>query len=79
MNIGGTGANRAVVGGRLIDDSADGKGDVFGGGSQADVLKDGDNTGNTRVILTGDATVMGNVYGGGNQANVEGNSNVKLE
>ncbi len=79
VNIGGTGANRAVVGGRLIDDSADGKGDVFGGGSQADVLKDGDNTGNTRVILTGDATVMGNVYGGGNQANVEGNSNVKLE
>ena len=66
VNIGGTGANRAVVGGRLIDDSADGKGDVFGGGSEADVLKDGDNTGNTSVTLSGNAEVMGNVYGGGN-------------
>lgn len=78
VNIGGTGANRAVVGGRLIDDSADGKGDVFGGGSEADVLKDGDNTGNTSVTLSGNAEVMGNVYGGGNKAAVEGDTEVKM-
>lgn len=78
VNIGGTGANRAVVGGRLIDDSADGKGDVFGGGSEADVLKDGDNTGNTSVTLSGNAEVMGNVYGGGNKAAVEGDTEVNM-
>lgn len=78
VNIGGTGANRAVVGGRLIDDSADGKGDVFGGGSEADVLKDGDNTGNTSVTLSGNAEVMGNVYGGGNKAAVEGDTEVSM-
>ena len=79
VTIGGTGTKQAIVGGRLIDDSADGEGNVYGGGSQADVLKGGDNTGNTHVILTGKATVKGNVYGGGNQANVEGNTKVEMK
>ncbi len=78
VNIGGTGDSHAIVGGTRIDGTP-GVGNVYGGGSQADVLKDGDNTGNTSVTLSGNATVKGNVYGGGNEANVEGNSSVKLE
>ena len=78
VNIGGTGDKHAIVGGTRIDGTP-GVGNVYGGGSQADVLKDGDNTGNTSVTLSGNATVKGNVYGGGNEANVEGNSSVKLE
>lgn len=78
VNIGGTGSNHAIVGGTRIDGTP-GVGNVYGGGSQADVLKDGDNTGNTSVTLSGHATVKGNVYGGGNEATVEGNSSVKLE
>lgn len=78
VNIGGTGDNHAIVGGTRIDGTP-GVGNVYGGGSQADVLKDGDNTGNTSVTLSGNAVVKGNVYGGGNEANVEGNSSVKLE
>lgn len=78
VNIGGTGSKHAVVGGTRIDGTT-GDGNVYGGGSQADVLKDGAGTGNTSVTLTGHATVKGNVYGGGNEANVEGNSSVKLE
>ena len=77
VNIGGTGSKHAVVGGTRIDGTK-GVGNVYGGGSQADVLKDGAGTGNTSVTLTGHATVKGNVYGGGNEANVEGNTNVEL-
>ena len=78
VNIGGADSKHAIVGGTRIDGTP-GVGNVYGGGSQADVLKDGDNTGNTSVTLSGNATVKGNVYGGGNEANVEGNSSVKLE
>ncbi|MBR2958810.1 MAG: chitobiase/beta-hexosaminidase C-terminal domain-containing protein [Bacteroidales bacterium] len=78
VNIGGTGSKHAVVGGTRINGTK-GDGNVYGGGSQADVLKDGAGTGNTSVTLSGHATVKGNVYGGGNEANVEGNSSVKLE
>ena len=77
VTIGGTGAKHAIVGGTRIDGTK-GDGNVYGGGSQADVLKNGDNTGNTSVTLTGNATVKGNVYGGGNEADVEGNTNVEL-
>lgn len=77
VTIGGTGAKTAIVGGTKIDGTP-GDGNVYGGGSQADVLKDGDNTGNTSVTLSGNAIVKGNVYGGGNEANVEGNTNVEL-
>lgn len=77
VTIGGTGGKHAIVGGAKIDGTP-GDGNVYGGGSQADVLKDGDNTGNTSVTLTGNAIVKGNVYGGGNEANVEGNTNVEL-
>ncbi len=79
VNIGGTGSKHAIVGGMRVDGVTPGVGNVYGGGSQADVLKDGDNTGNTSVTLSGHATVKGNVYGGGNEANVEGNSSVELE
>lgn len=79
VKIGGTGSNHAIVGGMRVDGVTPGVGNVYGGGSQADVLKDGDNTGNTSVTLSGHATVKGNVYGGGNEANVEGNTSVKLE
>jgi hypothetical protein len=79
VNIGGTGSKHAIVGGMRVDGVTPGVGNVYGGGSQADVLKDGDNTGNTSVTLSGHATVKGNVYGGGNEANVEGNSEVKLK
>ena len=78
VNIGGTGSQHAIVGGSKIDGTK-GDGNVYGGGNQANVLKDGDNTGNTSVTLTGNAIVKGNVYGGGNQANVEGNTDVKLQ
>jgi len=78
VKIGGTGAKHAVVGGTKIAGGT-GEGNVFGGGSEADVLKDGDNTGNTSVTLTGNAEIMGNVYGGGNKAAVEGNTQVKME
>ena len=78
VTIGGTGAKHAIVGGTKIDGTP-GVGNVYGGGSQADVLKDGDNTGNTSVTLSGNAEVKGNVYGGGNEAVVEGNSDVKLQ
>jgi hypothetical protein len=77
VNIGGTGSKHAIVGGTRIDGTP-GVGNVYGGGSQADVLKDGDNTGNTSVTLSGNAVVKGNVYGGGNQADVQGNTNVEL-
>ena len=77
VTIGGTGTKTAIVGGTKIDGTP-GDGNVYGGGSQADVLKDGDNTGNTSVTLTGNAIVKGNVYGGGNEANVQGNTNVEL-
>ena len=78
VTIGGTGGKHAIVGGTRIDGTK-GDGNVYGGGSQADVLKNGDNTGNTTVTLTGKATVKGNVYGGGNEANVEGDTDVKLQ
>lgn len=78
VTIGGTGSKHAIVGGRLIDDSDDGEGNVYGGGSQADVLSTSANNGNTHVILTGNARVKGNVYGGGNQADVKGNTKVEM-
>ncbi len=78
VRIGGTGAKQAIVGGTKIAGGS-GDGDVFGGGSEADVLKNGDNTGNTSVTLSGNAEIMGNVYGGGNRAAVEGNTQVKME
>lgn len=78
VTIGGTGSKHAVVGGTRIDGTK-GDGNVYGGGSQADVLKTDDGSGNTSVTLTGNAVVKGNVYGGGNEANVEGNTNVELK
>lgn len=78
VTIGGTGSKHAVVGGTRINGTK-GDGNVYGGGSQADVLKTGDNTGNTSVTLTGNAVVKGNVYGGGNEANVEGDTKVELK
>lgn len=78
VTIGGTGTKHVIVGGRLIDDSDDGEGNVYGGGSQAEVVKTNNDNGNTHVILTGNAHVKGNVYGGGNQADVQGNTNVEL-
>ena len=78
VTIGGTGTKHVFVGGRLIDDSDDGEGNVYGGGSQAEVVKTNNGNGNTHVILTGNAHVKGNVYGGGNQADVQGNTNVEL-
>ncbi len=78
VRIGGTGAKHAIVGGTKIAGGS-GNGNVFGGGSEADVLKNGDNTGNTSVTLSGNAEIMGNVYGGGNRAAVEGNTQVKME
>lgn len=77
VTIGGTGTKTAIVGGTKIDGTP-GDGNVYGGGSQADVLKDGAGTGNTSVTLTGNAIVKGNVYGGGNEADVQGNTNVEL-
>ena len=78
VTIGGTGSKHVIVGGRLIDDSDDGEGNVYGGGSEAEVVKTNNGNGNTHVILTGNAHVKGNVYGGGNQADVQGNANVEL-
>ena len=78
VRIGGTGAKQAIVGGTKIAGGT-GEGNVFGGGSEADVLKNGYNTGNTSVTLSGNAEIMGNVYGGGNKAAVEGNTQVKME
>ncbi len=71
------GSHSATVGATKIGGGS-GDGYVFGGGSEAVVHKDGDNSGNTHVILTGNAHVTGNVYGGGNQADVEGNSHVEM-
>lgn len=75
--IGGTGSDKAIVGAEKIN-GGQGVGNIYGGGSQADVLKNGDNTGNTSVTLSGNVEVKGNVYGGGNQADVQGNTNVEL-
>ncbi len=48
-------------------------GNVFGGGSQAQV------NGNTKVVVKSTTTtVSGNVYGGGNQAAVTGNTDVQI-
>ena len=51
----------------------EGTGNVFGGGDASTV------TGNTTVILTGNAQIKGNVFGGGNNGNVSGNTTVKVE
>lgn len=46
---------------------------VFGGGAQSAV------TGNTTVILQGNAEVFGNVFGGGDQGEVSGSAKVLIE
>ena len=51
----------------------EGTGNVFGGGDASTV------TGNTTVILTGNAQIKGNVFGGGNNGNVSGNTTVNVE
>lgn len=78
VNVGGTGTDKAIVGAEKIN-GGQGDGNVYGGGSQADVLKDGAGTGNTSVTLSGNVEVKGNVYGGGNEAAVEGDTDVKLQ
>ena len=50
----------------------EGTGNVFGGGDASTV------TGNTTVILTGNAQIKGNVFGGGNNGNVSGNTTVNV-
>ena len=50
-----------------------GTGNVYGGGDESTV------SGNTRVILEEDVTVLGNVYGGGNEGPVGGSSEVIIQ
>ena len=64
---------QATVGARLIDDSRDGDGNVYGGGSQAAV------SGNTLVVVPKTNTLISNnVFGGGSQAGVSGNTTVNM-
>ena len=49
-------------------------GHVFGGGNESHVTQ-----GDTRVVVTGQATVLGNVYGGGNVGQADRSTNVVVE
>jgi len=55
-------------------------GNVFGGGDASAVKKKEGvaDSGNTTVILQGNAEVLGNVFGGGNQGLVEGSATVNI-
>ena len=56
-------------------------GNVYGGGDASAVKKkDGvADSGNTTVILQGNAEVLGNVFGGGNEGLVEGSATVNIQ
>ena len=57
-----------------------GTGNVYGGGDESAVIKNGSGEkGNATVILEEGATVYGNVYGGGNEGPVGGNSEVIIQ
>ena len=76
---GGLGANARVTRDTRVDIKGTSvvNGNVFGGGSEAEV---GNNTTgrNTLVNILGSARVDGNVYGGGNRAKVWGNTVVNV-
>jgi hypothetical protein len=71
--------------GTLLDEGGEnetlkeGTGNVYGGGDQSAVTVGESNTGNTTVILKGNAQVHGNVYGGGNKGTVSGSSRVLIQ
>ena len=71
--------------GTLLDEGGEnetlkeGTGNVYGGGDQSAVTVGESNTGNTTVILKGNAQVHGNVYGGGNKGTVGGSSRVLIQ
>jgi len=56
-------------------------GNVYGGGDASAVKKKEGvaDSGNTTVILQGNAEVLGNVFGGGNQGLVEGSATVNIQ
>ena len=62
-----------IIGGTVGTEGNASTGNVFGGGDESAV------TGNTSVILEGNANVLGNVYGGGNEGPVGGNSEVIIQ
>ena len=65
--------NLTINGGTVGTEGNASTGNVFGGGDESAV------TGNTSVILEGNANVLGNVYGGGNEGPVGGNSEVIIQ
>ena len=76
---GGLGANARVTRDTRVDIKGTSvvNGNVFGGGSEAEVGNSGANH-NTLVNILGSARVDGNVYGGGNRAKVWGNTVVNI-
>ena len=76
---GGLGANARVTRDTRVDIKGTSvvNGNVFGGGSEAEVGASG-NSHNTLVNILGSARVDGNVYGGGNRAKVWGNTVVNV-
>ena len=76
---GGLGANARVTRDTRVDIKGTSvvNGNVFGGGSEAEVGNSG-NSHNTLVNILGSARVDGNVYGGGNRAKVWGNTVVNV-
>ena len=76
---GGLGANARVTRDTRVDIKGTSvvNGNVFGGGSEAEVGNSGANH-NTLVNILGGARVDGNVYGGGNRAKVWGNTVVNV-
>ena len=56
-------------------------GGVYGGGDESAVKKKEGvaDSGNTTVILQGNAEILGNVFGGGNEGLVEGSTEVNIE
>ena len=62
------------------DNPVAGGGHVFGGGDSSAVKKKEGvaDSGNTTVILQGNAEVLGNVFGGGNEGLVEGSTEVNI-
>ena len=76
---GGLGANARVTRNTRVDIKGTSvvNGNVFGGGSEAEVGNSGANH-DTLVNILGGARVDGNVYGGGNRAKVWGNTVVNV-
>ena len=76
---GGLGANARVTRDTRVDIKGTSvvNGNVFGGGSEAEVGNSGANH-DTLVNILGSARVDGNVYGGGNRAKVWGNTVVNV-